>query len=78
MKINITTDEGEVIDIIDLEGWDWRKPVGGAVLVGRIKEALGRAEEAENGACDWCGSGINTLIDVDDERVCQDCLDNSK
>lgn len=116
MKINITTDEGEVIDIIELDGWDWRKPVGGAIMVGRIKEALERGEDVENGTCDWCGcngldgltaiGGVNlcqdcqeegnkendgncdwcgrggftgsTLIAMDDERVCQDCADNSK
>lgn len=35
-------------------------------------------EALNNEVCDWCGSGVNTLVDVDGEQVCQDCLDRSK
>ena len=27
--------------------------------------------------CDWCGSGLSTLINIDNEKVCQDCLDRN-
>ena len=41
-----------------------------------LKEMGEEKEEEQSEPCDWCGSGINTLIDLDGERVCQDCLDN--
>jgi hypothetical protein len=74
MKITITTDQSVVVDQIDLDGWDWRRPIGWAVLAGRIKMAL----ECEDEICNWCGSGTNTLLDTGAEKICQDCLDNRR
>jgi len=47
MKITITTEDSIVVDIIDLDEWNWRKPIGWAVLVNRLKYALTLAEEEE-------------------------------
>lgn len=62
MRISITTDEGELIDVIeDVEQYDLRSPIASTALVEEIRAAVQRGLAKGEGfrVCKRCGSPLD-------------------
>lgn len=73
MKLVISTDQGEVIEVIEgIDQYDLTSGLARAEILNTIERAVDRGRHL---VCDGCGSGLNTVVEFPSGWFCQDCAD---